>query len=67
MVLSMMLVVLVEFVNSAIESTVDRISMEVHSLAGQARDKASAAVAIAVLMFGLSWVVILAPVVVRWI
>lgn len=67
LVLSMMLVVLVEFVNSAIESTVDRISAERHPLAGQAKDKASAAVAIAVLMFGLSWLVIVTPVVARWI
>jgi diacylglycerol kinase (ATP) len=67
LVLSMMLVVLVEFVNSAIESTVDRISSERHPLAGQAKDKASTAVAIAVLMFGLSWVVIVGPVVIRWI
>jgi diacylglycerol kinase (ATP) len=67
LVLSMMLVVLVEFVNSAIESTVDRISFERHPLAGQAKDKASTAVAIAVLMCGLSWVVIVGPIVVRWI
>lgn len=65
LVLSMMLVVLVEFMNSAVESTVDRISTERHPLAGQAKDLASAAVAIAVLMFGLTWVVIVGPVVVR--
>ena len=66
LVLTMMLVVLVEFLNSAIESTVDRISLERHPLAGQAKDLGSAAVLIAVLMWGLSWLVIVGPLVVRW-
>ena len=66
LVLSMMLVVLVEFVNSAIESTIDRISTQPHPVAGQAKDLASAAVLIAVLMSGLCWVVIAGPVALRW-
>lgn len=66
LVLSMMLVLLVEFVNSAIESVVDRVSLERHPLAGQAKDLASVAVGIAVLMSGLCWLVIAGPVVVRW-
>ena len=66
LVLSMMLVVLVEFVNSAIEATVDRISLERHPLAGQAKDFGSVAVGIAVLMSGLCWIVIAGPVVLRW-
>lgn len=66
LVLSMMLVVLVEFVNAAVESTVDRISAERHPLSGQAKDMASAAVFIAVLMSGLCWVVIAGPVAARW-
>jgi diacylglycerol kinase (ATP) len=65
LVLTMMLVVLVEFLNSAIEATVDRISLERHPLAGQAKDLGSAAVFIAVLMWGLSWLVIVGPVVIR--
>ena len=67
LVLSMMLVVLVELLNSAIEATVDRISLERHPLAGLAKDLASAAVLVAVLMSGLCWVVIGGPVVVRWV
>ena len=70
LVLTMMLVLLVEFINSAIESAVDRISTEHHPLAGQAKDLASAAVLIAVLMWGLSWLVIVGPLVLtafrRW-
>jgi len=37
-------VLIVELINSAIESTVDRISMEKHDLSGRAKDMASAAV-----------------------
>ena len=66
LVLSMMLVVLVEFVNSAIESVVDRISLERHPLSGQAKDLGSVAVGIAVLMSGLCWLVIAGPVVVHF-
>ena len=67
LVLSMMFVVLVEFLNSSIEAAVDRISLERHPLAGQAKDMGSAAVGIAVLMSGLCWVVIATPVVLRWV
>ena len=67
LVLSMMLVVLLEFVNSAIEATVDRISTEHHPLSGQAKDLSSVAVAIAVLMSGLCWVVIAGPLAIQWL
>lgn len=66
LVLSLMLVVLVEFINTAIEATVDRISMEEHPLAGRAKDLANVAVVIAVLMMGLSWVVIVGPILLGW-
>jgi len=67
LVLSMMLVVLVEFMNSAIEATVDRISVEHHPLSGHAKDLGSVAVGIAVLMSGLCWVVIAGPIAARWL
>lgn len=63
LVLTMMLVVLVEFINSAIESTVDRISMDRHPLAGQAKDLGSAAVLISLVMWALAWAVIVGPLV----
>jgi diacylglycerol kinase (ATP) len=66
LVLSMMLVVVVEFLNSAIEAVVDRVSTEIHPLAGQAKDMGSAAVGLAVLMAGLCWVVIAGPPLLRW-
>lgn len=67
LVLSMMLVVLMEFVNSAIEATVDRVSLERHPLSKQAKDLASAAVGISVLMSGLCWTVIAGPVLMQWL
>ena len=67
LVLSMMLVIFAEFLNSAIESTVDRISSEHHPLAGRAKDLANTAVVIAVLMMGLCWVVIAGPVLFRYL
>ena len=67
LVLSMMLVVLVEFINSAIEATVDRISLEHHTLSQQAKDLGSVAVGLAVLMSGLCWLVIAGPVFKQWL
>jgi diacylglycerol kinase (ATP) len=67
LVLPLMLLVAVELLNSAVERTVDRISVEQHPLAGQAKDMASAAVFIVVLMAGLSWTVIAGPAVYAWI
>jgi diacylglycerol kinase (ATP) len=63
LVLSMMLVVFAEILNSAIELAVDRISLESHPLSRAAKDTAAAAVVAAVLMSGLCWVVIAGPVV----
>ena len=65
LVLSLMLVILVEFINSSIESAIDRISTESHQLSKQSKDMASSAVFIAVLMAGLSWVVIMVPLGIR--
>ena len=65
-VLSMLLVIVVELINSAIEATVDRISSERHPLAGQAKDMGSAAVFLSVVMSVVCWVVIAGPVVVGW-
>lgn len=65
LVLSMMLVLLTEFLNSAIEAAVDRISLERHPLSGQAKDLGSAAVGVALLMSAACWAVIAGPVVAR--
>src|SRR4051812_8994134 len=62
LILSLMQVVVFEYPNSAIESCIDRVSLEHHPLSRQAKDYASVAVAGAVLMAGLCWLVIAGPV-----
>lgn len=62
LILPLLLVALVEYLNSAIEAVVDRVSMESHPLSKIAKDYASVAVAIAVLMSLLSWSLVLGPV-----
>ena len=67
LVLSVMLIVLVELMNSAVETTLDRVSTELHELSKRAKDMASAAVFVAVLMAGLTWAVIAGPLLVKLI
>ena len=55
MIGSVLLVLIVELFNSAIEATVDRISLERHPLAKRAKDIGSAAVFIALLNVPLVW------------
>lgn len=56
---SVLLVLVVELLNSAVEATVDRISFENHRLAKRAKDIGSAAVLLALLLAGLVWILIL--------
>jgi diacylglycerol kinase (ATP) len=59
MVASVLLVLLVELINSAIESVTDRVSLEEHILAKRAKDMASAAVLIALLNVPAVWLLVL--------
>lgn len=52
---SVVLVMLVELINSAIEAVVDRISFERHELSGRAKDYGSAAVLLALLLCSGIW------------
>jgi diacylglycerol kinase (ATP) len=52
---SVLLVMIVELLNSAIEAVVDRVSLELHELAKRAKDYGSAAVLIALLWCGGVW------------
>jgi diacylglycerol kinase (ATP) len=52
---SVLLVLIVELLNSAIEATVDRISFENHRLAKRAKDIGSAAVMLTLLNAALIW------------
>lgn len=56
---SVLLVGIVELLNSAVEATVDRIGSEWHELAGRAKDMGSAAVLITVLLAIYTWLQIL--------
>jgi len=53
------IVLIVELLNSAIEAVVDRISMEQHELSGFAKDIASAAVLLSLIIFLVTWSIIL--------
>ena len=55
----LILVLIVEIVNSAIEAIVDRISLERHPLSKVAKDMGSAAVALALLLALATWAVVL--------
>jgi len=55
---SLILVIIVELINSAIEAIVDRVGSERHELSGRAKDIGSAAVLIALLNAGVIWLII---------
>jgi len=59
LVAPMILVLIVELVNSAIEATVDRIGFERHALAGLAKDIGSAAVFMSFVLLGAVWLLVL--------
>jgi diacylglycerol kinase (ATP) len=56
---SVLIVLVVELLNSAVEATVDRISLDDHRLAKRAKDIGSAAVMIALVNVALVWALIL--------
>ena len=56
---SVMLVMIVEILNSAIEAVVDRIGSEYHELSGRAKDMGSAAVLIAIIVAVITWCILL--------
>lgn len=55
---SCLLVLIVELLNSAVESVVDRIGPERHELSGRAKDLGSAAVMVALFLAALTWVLL---------
>ncbi len=55
----MVLVLVVELLNSAIEATVDRVGLELHELSGLAKDLGSAAVLTSFVLLGLTWLLVL--------
>ena len=59
LVAAVLLVLIVELLNSAIEATVDRISLENHRLAKRAKDLSSAAVMLSLATAGTIWLLVL--------
>lgn len=59
LLLAVVLVLLVELLNSAVESVVDRVGPEYHELSKQAKDMGSAAVFISLLTFLGIWTLLL--------
>ena len=53
------LVLIVELLNSAVEAVVDRVGVEYHELSGRAKDIGSAAVLVALGFAGFTWTYIL--------
>lgn len=56
---SVLLILAIELLNSAVESVVDRIGSDFHELSGRAKDIGSAAVFIAMIIFVVTWGLIL--------
>lgn len=56
---SVLFVLVVELLNSAVEATVDRVSLEDHTLAKRAKDLGSAAVMLSLVTMGVVWGLVL--------
>ena len=59
LVCPMLLILVVEVLNSAVEAVVDRSGIERHPLAGMAKDMGSAAVMLSFVLLGTVWLLIL--------
>ncbi len=55
---SIVVILIAELLNSAIEAVVDRAGVEYHELAGRAKDLGSAAVMLAILLALFTWILI---------
>jgi diacylglycerol kinase (ATP) len=64
---SVLLVLIVELLNSSVEAAIDRISLERHELSRRAKDLGSAAVMVALGMCLMTWGLIVGPLVVHWV
>ena len=55
LIVPLLVLLIVELLNSAIESVVDRVGDEIHELSGRAKDMGSAAVFFSLLLIAVSW------------
>ena len=65
LIMTLMFVLVVELLNSAVEAIVDRISMENNELSKRAKDLGSAAVCLSLVVAALAWVLLAGPAMLR--
>ncbi|WP_114638619.1 diacylglycerol kinase [Polynucleobacter necessarius] len=65
LIASLIMVLVVELLNSSVEAAIDRISFEHHDLSKRAKDFGSAAVMLALLIAVLMWLAICLPIVLK--
>lgn len=58
---SVVLILIVELLNSAVEAAIDRVGTEHHPISGRGKDMGSAAVFVALLFCGFTWITLLWP------
>jgi diacylglycerol kinase (ATP) len=63
---SLLLVLIVELINSALEAVVDRVGVEHHELSGRAKDIGSAAVFVALMNVLIVWTLLLGERLLIW-
>lgn len=56
---SLWIVLIVEMLNTALESAINRIGLEHHELSGRAKDQGSAAVTLSLILVGIVWACVL--------
>src|ERR1700751_5033566 len=62
LIASVLLVLIVELLNSSVEAAIDRIGFDTHRLSKRAKDLGSAAVLIALVMLAITWgLIVVAP------
>jgi diacylglycerol kinase (ATP) len=66
LIASLIMVLVVELLNSSVEAAIDRISFEHHDLSKRAKDFGSAAVMLALLIAALLWITICLPILMNW-
>lgn len=62
---SVLLVLIVELLNSSVEAAIDRIGFDTHRLSKRAKDLGSAAVLMALTVLAITWALLAGPVVLR--
>ena len=65
LILPMLLVLVVELLNSSVEAAIDRIGLDTHRLSKRAKDLGSAAVLVSLVALAIVWGTIAGPIILR--